>query len=151
MNTKEGVQMGISSRFTVGVHMLTLLAIDRNSRCTSEWIAGSVNTNPVVIRRITGMLKRAGLVDVQAGKGGTTLARDLEEITLLDVYKAVEVVEEGQLFSFHENPNIECPVGANIQSVLEIILMQAQEAMENVLANVTVDRLVTNLKSKMKE
>ena len=49
--------MGISSRFTVGVHMLTLLAIDRNSRCTSEWIAGSVNTNPVVIRRITGMLK----------------------------------------------------------------------------------------------
>ena len=42
------------------------------------------------------------------GKGGTTLARDLEEITLLDVYKAVEVVEEGQLFSFHENPNIEC-------------------------------------------
>ncbi|MBS7728920.1 Rrf2 family transcriptional regulator, partial [Vibrio cholerae] len=47
MNKKEGVQMGISSRFTVGVHMLTLLAIDRNSRCTSEWIAGSVNTNPV--------------------------------------------------------------------------------------------------------
>ena len=127
--------MGISSRFTVGVHMLTLLAMIE-TRCTSEWIAGSVNTNPVVIRRITGMLKRAGLVDVQAGKGGTTLARDLEEITLLDVYKAVEVVEEGQLFSFHENPNIECPVGANIQSVLEIILMQAQEAMENVLANV---------------
>ncbi|MEC3531856.1 Rrf2 family transcriptional regulator, partial [Bacillus thuringiensis] len=107
--------MGISSRFTVGVHMLTLLAIDRNSRCTSEWIAGSVNTNPVVIRRITGMLKRAGLVVVQAGNGGTTLARDLEEITFLDVYKAVEVVVEGQLFSFHDNPNIECAVGANIQ------------------------------------
>lgn len=54
--------MGISSRFTVGVHMLTLLAIDRNSRCTSEWIAGSVNTNPVVIRRITGMLKEQDLL-----------------------------------------------------------------------------------------
>ncbi len=151
MNVKEGVQMGISSRFTVGVHMLTLLAIDRNSRCTSEWIAGSVNTNPVVIRRITGMLKRAGLVDVQAGKGGTSLARDLDEITLLDVYKAVEVVEEGHLFSFHENPNVECPVGANIQSVLEIILIQAQEAMEHVLANVTVQQLVTSLQSKIQK
>ncbi|MGF9963387.1 Rrf2 family transcriptional regulator [Bacillus rhizoplanae] len=141
--------MGISSRFTVAVHMLTLLEVDKQSRCTSEWIAGSVNTNPVVIRRITGMLKKAGLVDVQAGKGGTSLARDLNEVTLLDVYKAVEVVEEGHLFSFHDNPNVECPVGANIQTVLEIILLQAQEAMENVLANVKVKQLVTNLEEKI--
>ncbi|MEH7462125.1 Rrf2 family transcriptional regulator [Bacillus thuringiensis] len=142
--------MGISSRFTVAVHMLTLLAVDKTSRCTSEWIAGSVNTNPVVIRRITGMLKKAGLVDVQAGKGGTSLARDLDEVTLLDVYKAVEVMEEGHLFSFHDNPNVQCPVGANIQNVLEIILLQAQEAMENVLANVKVKQLVTNLEEKIK-
>ncbi|PEA56729.1 transcriptional regulator [Bacillus pseudomycoides] len=143
--------MGISSRFTVAVHMLTLLAVDKTSRCTSEWIAGSVNTNPVVIRRITGMLKKAGLVDVQAGKGGTSLARDLDEVTLLDVYKAVEVMEEGHLFSFHDNPNVQCPVGANIQNVLEIILLQAQEAMENVLANVKVKQLVTNLEEKIKQ
>ncbi|WP_020060007.1 Rrf2 family transcriptional regulator [Bacillus sp. 123MFChir2] len=143
--------MGISSRFTVAVHMLTLLAVDKTSRCTSEWIAGSVNTNPVVIRRITGMLKKAGLVDVQAGKGGTSLARDLDEVTLLDVYKAVEVMEEGHLFSFHDNPNVQCPVGANIQNVLEIILLQAQEAMEKVLANVKVKQLVTNLEEKIKQ
>ncbi|MFD0768229.1 Rrf2 family transcriptional regulator [Bacillus sp. CGMCC 1.60114] len=143
--------MGISSRFTVAVHMLTLLEVDKQSRCTSEWIAGSVNTNPVVIRRITGMLKKAGLVDVQAGKGGTSLARDLDEVTLLDVYKAVEVVEEGHLFSFHDNPNVECPVGANIQTVLEIILLQAQDAMENVLANVKVKQLVTNLEEKIQQ
>ncbi|MEH6888581.1 Rrf2 family transcriptional regulator [Bacillus sp. JJ864] len=143
--------MGISSRFTVAVHMLTLLAVDKTSRCTSEWIAGSVNTNPVVIRRITGMLKKAGLVDVQAGKGGTSLAQDLDEVTLLDVYKAVEVMEEGHLFSFHDNPNVQCPVGANIQNVLEIILLQAQEAMENVLANVKVKQLVTNLEEKIKQ
>ncbi|CAG9611524.1 transcriptional regulator [Bacillus sp. AFS018417] len=143
--------MGISSRFTVAVHMLTLLEVDKKSRCTSEWIAGSVNTNPVVIRRITGMLKKAGLVDVQAGKGGTSLARDLNEVTLLDVYKAVEVVEEGHLFSFHDNPNVECPVGANIQTVLEIILLQAQDAMENVLANVKVKQLVTNLEEKIQQ
>ncbi|MGG0275353.1 Rrf2 family transcriptional regulator [Bacillus rhizoplanae] len=143
--------MGISSRFTVAVHMLTLLEVDKKSRCTSEWIAGSVNTNPVVIRRITGMLKKVGLVDVQAGKGGTSLARDLNEVTLLDVYKAVEVVEEGHLFSFHDNPNVECPVGANIQTVLEIILLQAQDAMENVLANVKVKQLVTNLEEKIQQ
>lgn len=141
--------MKISSRFTVAVHILSLIAIDNNNLCTSEWIAGSVNTNPVVIRRITGMLKRAGLVNVAAGTGGAALEKSLAEITLLEVYKAVEVVEEGKLFQFHDGPNPDCPVGANIQGVLEIILLQAQEAMEKVLQGVTMEDIVFNLNKKI--
>ncbi|TYR79040.1 Rrf2 family transcriptional regulator [Priestia megaterium] len=141
--------MKISSRFTVAVHTLSLIHIDRNNVCTSEWIAGSVNTNPVVIRRVIGMLKKAGIVGVKAGAGGAYLIKDLEDVTLLDVYRAVAVVEEGELFQMHEHPNPNCPVGANIQFVLEFILKRSQEAMEQVLADLTMKELVTDLIKKI--
>ncbi|SFJ17130.1 Rrf2 family transcriptional regulator [Thermoflavimicrobium dichotomicum] len=142
--------MKISSRFTVAVHILSLLSIEKNAHCTSEWISGSVNTHPVIIRRVIGKLKKAGLVNVRPGTGGAYLLKDLDEITLLDIYKAVEVVEEGQLFQFHEHPNPNCPVGASIQSVLELILHRAQAAMEQVLAEITIKQLVTELIQKNK-
>jgi Rrf2 family protein len=141
--------MKISSRFTVAVHILSLIKIDSDTSCTSEWIAGSVNTNPVVIRRILGMLKKAGLVGVKAGAGGAYLLKDLKDITLLDVYRAVEVVEEGELFQMHEHPNPQCPVGRNIQTVLDWILKRAQSAMEQVLAEITMEEVVTDLIRKI--
>ena len=141
--------MKISSRFTVAVHILSLVAIERNELCTSEWIAESVNTNPVVIRRVIGKLRDAGLVQVRRGLGGATLQKPLDEITLLDVYRAVEVVEEGELFQMHEKPNPNCPVGANIGAVLELILLRAQEAMESVLREITMEELVTVLTQKI--
>ena len=62
-------------------------------------------------------------------------------MTLLDVYKAVEVVDEGELFQIHESPNPDCPIGANIQAVLELILCRAQSAMEQVLAEIKLSEL----------
>ncbi|WMT20545.1 Rrf2 family transcriptional regulator [Parageobacillus toebii] len=143
--------MKISSRFTMAVHILALLALEKNTLCTSEWIAKSINTNPVVVRRIIGKLKKAGLVNVRPGTGGAYLLKDIEEITLLDIYRAVEVVEEGELFQFHEHPNPHCPVGANIQAVLEVILLRAQTAMEKVLEEIRLKDLVTNLAQKIEE
>ncbi|MBY0084270.1 Rrf2 family transcriptional regulator [Brevibacillus sp. M2.1A] len=143
--------MKISSRFSIAVHILSLLSIDSNSHCTSEWIAGSVNTNPVVIRRVLGLLKKAGLVNVRAGAGGASLAKELDQITLLEIYRAVDVVEEGQLFHIHEQPNPDCPVGANIQFVLELILIRAQNAMEDILGGVKMSELVDNLRQKITE
>ena len=141
--------MKISSRFSVAVHMLSILSIEKEKLCTSEWIAGSVNTNPVIIRRVTGMLKKAGLVNVNSGSGGAYLLKAIEDITLLDIYKAVDVVEEGQLFQIHEEPNILCPIGANIEFVLEIILRKAQGAMEDVLKNFTMKDIVEGLLKKI--
>ncbi|MEH6937721.1 Rrf2 family transcriptional regulator [Bacillus sp. JJ664] len=141
--------MKISSRFTVAVHILSLVTIENSALCTSEWIAESVNTNPVVIRRVMGKLKNAGLIQVRRGTGGASLLKPLKEISLLDVYRAVEVVEEGELFQFHENPNPNCPVGANIQAVLELILNRAQEAMERILDEVTMEELITVLTKKI--
>lgn len=137
----------ISSRFSVAVHILSVVSL-AHSPCTSDSIAQSVNTNPVIIRRIIGNLKKAGLVHVKAGTGGTYLRKEPDEITLLDVYRAVEVVEKDDLFRFHDHPNPDCPVGANIESVLRTSMVEAQAAMERTLAEVTMKQLVTELREK---
>lgn len=133
--------MQISVRFSMAVHTLTLIAVSPNE-CTGDFIAGSVNTNPVVIRRIMGMLKKAGLVDVRPGVGGASLLKAPEEITLLDVYRAVNATEENQLFRIHEQPNIACTVGRNIERVLQSELREAQSAMEHRLAQTTISQLI---------
>ena len=137
--------MKISSRFSVAVHILVLLECGKNEIFTSEFIAGSVNTNPVVIIRIMGKLKEAGLIDVKSGTGGAHLLKAPEEISLYDVYKAGEVVSDGELFSIHENTNENCPVGAKIQVVREIFLLKAQEAMEMVLKEVSIKDILEML------
>lgn len=142
--------MQISSRFSVAIHVLSLLALQQEDDVllTSERMAGSVNTNPVVIRRILGQLKKAGLVEVRPASGGTFLTRKPVDISLLEVYRAVEVVEEGQLFSVHDKPNPKCPVGRNIQSALDNTLQQAQQAMEQVLAGVMLQSVTTDIQQK---
>lgn len=117
-------------------------------QCTGDFIAGSVNTNPVIIRKIIGMLKRAELVEVRPGVGGTTLLRDAGEITLLDIYRAVEVIKDGELFNFHEHPNPNCPVGRNIESALRSELRAAQSAMEQRLNQVTLKQVVTKFEEQ---
>lgn len=141
--------MKISSRFSIAVHIVSLLAVSPTSHNTSEWIAGSVNTNPVIIRRVLGQLKKAGLVNVRPGTGGAYLVKELQDITLFAIYQAVEVVKEDNLFNLHEEPNVKCPVGANIQSVLQLVLNSAQAAMEDVLMKVTMAQLVSGLIEKI--
>jgi len=141
--------MKISSRFSVAIHIISILKLYGDPMPTSEYIAGSVNTNPVVIRRILGMLKQAGIVDMKRGTGGSYLLKEAYDITLLDVYKAVGSVEEGELFQIHDNPNPECPVGANIQEVVNASLISAQEAMEAVLQKITLADITKNLVEKI--
>ena len=141
--------MKISSRFSVAVHILSLLSIFEDIVWTSDAIAGSVNTNPVVIRRVVGMLKKAGIVRVNAGCGGAYLLKPTENITLFDVYKAVEVVEDGHLFKIHEEPNSNCFVGANIENVLECTLLAAQSAMEKELKKITITDIANGILKKI--
>ncbi|MBM7839394.1 DNA-binding IscR family transcriptional regulator [Alkalihalobacillus xiaoxiensis] len=134
--------MSISSRFSVGVHILALLEYNKENTTTSDFMAASVNTNPALIRKIMGMLKKANLIDVKPGVAGAKLTKDLNEITLLDVYNAVEVVKENELFSIHKAPTIDCEVGNNIQLTLTPILHTAQKALEDQLASVTLEDVV---------
>jgi len=142
--------MSISSRFSVGIHIISLIEINKDGVSSSEYLAESVNTNPAVIRKIMGMLKKAGLIKVQPGIAGAELSKDLSDITLLDVYKAVNVVKDNQLFSIHESPNPDCTVGRNIQKTIEPLFFNAQIAMEKVLEKVTIEDVVKDIIEKEK-
>lgn len=131
--------MQISSRFTLAIHIFACIDTFGNEyKVTSDFLAGSTNVNPVIIRKILGQLKGAGLIEVARGTGGTTVAKPLDEITFLDVYRAVECVENGSLFHFHENPSTDCPVGKNIHYILDDKLLRVQNAMERELASITL-------------
>lgn len=131
--------MQISSRFTMAIHMFALVDVfSREMKVTSDFMAGSIGTNPVVVRKLLQQLKAAGLVDVARGTGGVAIARPLSNITLLDIYKAVECTPESELFHFHENPNSMCPVGRNIHAVLDPKLEAAQKAFETSLSTTTL-------------
>ena len=137
--------MQISSRFTVAVQMLIGMEVfGKEQKVTSELLASSANVNPVVIRRLLQQLKKAGLVRGKRGSGGAEIDRPLEQITLLDVYRAVECLEDGQLFHFHEDPNVLCPVGRNIHGILDQKLEAVQAAMEAELKKTTLNDLVEN-------
>ena len=130
--------MQISSRFTIAVHILTCIDYFAEEHIiTSEFLAGSVGVNPVIIRQVILQLKAAGLVEVIRGKTGITLSRGLEDITLYDVYEAVESVK-GKLFRFHENPNPKCPVGKNIHIALDQSLDDIQSTLEDKMRTITM-------------
>lgn len=130
-----------SSRYTVAIHVLTLLAYGANEPMTSEYIAESVNTNPVVIRRLLGTLREANLVTSQPGPGGGwQLLRAPKAITLRDVYR---IVEAEPLFALHSNtPNPRCPVGGRIQGVLATRFEEARLALENHLERTSIKDLL---------
>jgi len=144
--------MQISSRFTIALHVFACIDTFQDShKLTSDFIAGSVNVNPVVIRRILQQLKAADLVTVARGTGGCKIAKPLEDITFLDVYNAVECVESGKLFHFHENPNPNCPVGRNIHYVLDDKLKRIQSAMENEMTKITIADVIVDTKKRIQE
>lgn len=142
--------MQISSRFTIAIHMLTCMeAFKDECKVTSEFLAASINVNPVVIRRILSQLKEAGLIEVKRGTGGAAPAKPLEEITFLDVYRAVECIGDNTLFHFHENPNPDCPVGRNIHKILDGRLLKVQQAMERELQGMTMADVMADLKKNI--
>ena len=114
-----------------------LKELDRQQRKLQTWI-GVPGVDQSRIEALIQQLKAAGLIEVSRGTGGVTITRPLDEITFLDIYKAVECAPDEQLFHFHENPNQQCPVGKNIHRVLDDRLLQVQKAMEDKLAQMTL-------------
>lgn len=140
--------MQISSRFTIAIHIFACInTFEKDYKLTSDFLAGSINVNPVVIRRLLQQLKAAGLITVTRGSGGASIAKPLNEITFLDIYQAVECVENGELFHFHENPNPACPVGRNIHNVLDDKLYRVQKAMEDEMQKITLEDVIEDTRA----
>lgn len=139
--------MAKNCRFAVAVHIAAVLALSGDEPATSEWIAGSVNTNPVVIRRLLSALAKAGLVrSLRGSAGGSLLARPSERITLLDIARAVEEDEGPALH--HQPPNPACPVGRGIQPVLVRVIDRAEAAREAVLGATLLSEVVTQIRAE---
>ena len=137
--------MQITSKFTIAVHILAAIDYFQDTeKVTSNFLAGSVGVNPVIVRNVMGNLKKAGMIDASQGKSGIALAKDLGDITFYDVYKAVDCISDKGLFHFHENPNMDCPVGKNIHKAVDGQLLRVQSAMEDQMKNITLADIVKN-------
>ena len=131
--------MQITSRFTIAVHIITAIDYFQDKeKVTSSFLACSVGANPLIVWNVMRKLKEAGIIDISQGKSGIALARKLDEVTFYDIYKAVDCINEEGLFHFHENPNINCPVGRNIHKAMDKKLLQVQEAMEEAMKKITL-------------
>ena len=144
--------MQITSKFTVAVHILTCIDIfGGQMRVTSDFLSGSTGVNAVIVRNVLGQLRMAGIVETRQGSGGAHLAKALDEITLYDIYKAVDCVDDEGLFHFHENPNADCPVGRNIHKAMDRRLEAVQAALENELKSTTLAQVVSDTRKLIDE
>ena len=139
----------LSSKLSVGIHVLAILGLKPGEPLTSEFIACSVNTNPVVIRRLLGSLRAAGIVESKAGVGGGwALLWDPDRITLLEILRVVE--PRNEIFALHHGePNPECPCGLHIQGVLTEVYDRIQDGMTRQLQGITIACVIGRIRSRM--
>ena len=132
--------MAANSQFSMAVHVLSMLARAKDENFKSDYLAGSVNTNAVVVRRLLGQLSQAKLVISQTGaNGGTRLARCPKEINLAEIYKAVNC---GEVFALHAKaPSRDCPVGKNIEAVLGCLQKEMDKGIEEKLSRYTLQNV----------
>lgn len=141
--------MQISSRFTMAIHMFACMDVFHDEKVTSELMASSIGTNPVIIRKLLQQLKRAGLLKVEQGVRGVRPARDLKDISFLDLYRAVECTPQDELFHFHENPNSLCPVGSHVHAVLDEKLEHIQNTMEKEMSEISLASVMDDFHRKI--
>ena len=116
---------------------------------TSDQIAESVGTNASYIRKITGLLKKQGIIDSRQGISGFTLLVEPEELSLLDIYQAIAETEQVHVFDLHQNPNDECIVGRHIQPVLTDVFRGIEEKAEQELKNTTLADCLQKMKKEI--
>ena len=180
--------MQIPSRFSIAIHICLCVEFfnadsefnkhtDKKhcKKVTGEALAESVGINSVIVRNILALLKNAGLISIFRGSNGARLMKSATQISLLDIFYAVESTPKSKdfltlkkeskastykesaytkektgytLFRFHTNPNELCPLGKNIHSLLDSHFIQAQRVLEEYLASVKLSDLLEELRTQ---
>lgn len=137
--------MAVNTQFSIAVHLLAGLGYRPEGEICSDELAKSVNANPSFLRRIVSKLAKAELLKTSTGKGGAcSLARRPEQISLLDIYEAVEAPKA---FAIHQYPSEKaCKVSCNIKSSLDRVLGRAQKAMEDGLKKISLADVIADLR-----
>jgi len=130
----------------MAVHVLAVLAYKEGDRVTSAMLAGSINTNPVIVRRLLLALQRAKLVDTSKGAGsGSRLSRSPGRINLAEIFCAVE---DSETFAIPaRKPNVACPVGHCIREMLDRVFASARDALERDLEKTTLATVIEAVKA----
>jgi Rrf2 family protein len=131
--------MGMGSSFSVCVHILTLLAHMRDHYVSSEFIAGSINMNPAMVRKEVSKLRKNGLVESKEGKyGGVRLNRSPLRITMKEIMDAVKDPEHHLIPKYKNEPNSHCPIGNCIEERLEDLFSRVDAKVNQELSKVTL-------------
>lgn len=142
--------MQITNRFTIAVHIICATEyFKRSTIVTSSLLASSTGANPVVVRTVMSSLRDAGILDISQGRTGIGLKRPISEITLLDVYKAIDPEDKDGLFHFHDNPSMKCPVGKNIHYALDGKLIKIQDSMHRQMQDIKLSAVYEDIVAKV--
>lgn len=142
--------MKISTRFSDSIHLLAFISIFKGKLpLTSDNIASSIQISPVMVRRLMSTLKKTGILETRHGTASPEIARPLNQISLLDIYLAIE--KDKPLFEINHKTNPECPVGGNIQPTLKKFYSEAEIAAKAKLNQITMDDIVDTILVKQKE
>lgn len=139
--------MRISTKCSSAIHILLMIGIPSgNDKLTSDFLASSVGSNPVEIRKLLSSLKKAGIIDVSRGTGGAKLKKSPQDITLLDIYNAVDSASLDELIGVHSHPEQRCVFGRNIQALLKEPYEKISNAVREEMCSITLDQLCNRLK-----
>ena len=134
----------VKSKFAISVHILSLLSLSETEWLSSDMIAGSMNTNPALVRKELAALREAGLVEGKEGKnGGSKLAKPANSILLSDIF---QIIKENHIFGFSPNlPNPDCPVGREINGALEQLFDEIDKVVFDKLKHLTLAQFSAQL------
>lgn len=138
----------MDTKFSTAIHMLILVS-EAEVPMNSEQIAHSVGTNASYIRKVATRLSRAGILEGRRGVSGFSLLKAPEDISLLEIYRAVEQTEDVHVFDVHQNPSDECIVGRNIRPVLNGMFRQAEQVVESELAGATLADCMARMRERI--
>jgi len=133
--------MSVEQSFAVAMHSVSVLACVSPKLVTANFIAENISVNPVIVRRALAHLVKEGIVSSQPGsKGGYLLTQRPEDITLLDILKAVR--QNGEFTRRHGFPSAKCEEGLAIEKVLEKVYVEADQAMFKYFETVTLGHIL---------
>lgn len=146
---KMSERLAMDTKFSVALHIMVMVSESEDIQ-NSDTLAKSVNTNPSYIRKITALLKKADLIDSTQGKSGMSLLKNSKDIDLLEIYHAVHPTEV-KLLNVHTDVNPDCPVGQNIEAVLNPIFTDAEQQLFASLQSRTLHDVITQMKENHNE
>ena len=141
--------MKYSTKLSDTIHLLVFLYLAEGDRITSAKIAESVKTNPAYIRQLMSALKKGGLITSDRGQANAALTRNVDRITMLDIYRAVEGEKPLLHLDIHTNP--ECGVGVNIQLAIGDFYREVQDAAEQKMRKITLKDIIERYYEKAED